>query len=160
ILNNIGQGLLMVDKDLVIEAFNPRFRSMFQLTDEMVEAGIPFRDYLERFYRSSTQSRESIERIMAFASRPDAAIYEIEDPDGGIVELRQKPRPGGGWVRVYTDITERKRTEKRLADQMQIARGTLESMDQGMIMVDKELTIVAFNSQFRRLFGVPESAIE
>ena len=33
-------------------------------------------------------------------------------PDGRVIEVRRNPVPGGGFVLIYSDITERKRAEE------------------------------------------------
>jgi signal transduction histidine kinase len=40
--------------------------------------------------------------------------FERTRPDGGIVEVRSNPVPGGGFVVIYSDITARKRDEEEL----------------------------------------------
>jgi two-component system NtrC family sensor kinase len=43
-------------------------------------------------------------------------------PDGSIVEIRRNAVPGGGFVAIYSDITERKRAE----EEIRVARDTAE----------------------------------
>jgi hypothetical protein len=39
--------------------------------------------------------------------------YERTRPDGAVLEIRPSPIAGGGVVRTYTDITQRKRAEEK-----------------------------------------------
>src|SRR5260370_11842335 len=43
-------------------------------------------------------------------------------PDGRVIEVRNNPVPGGGFVVIYSDITERKRAE----EEIRTARDTAE----------------------------------
>ncbi|MGE5147749.1 MAG: PAS-domain containing protein, partial [Candidatus Eiseniibacteriota bacterium] len=160
ILTNMDQGLVMVDGDLGIEAFNARFLALFDLPDDALAIGSYFRDYLDRFYGDKPYGADWIRTALEHAHSTRPVSYEIARPDGRVIEVRQSPRPGGGWVRTYADITRRKRAEQRLAGQIAIAEGTLESMDQGLIMVDGALKLVAFNARYLRLFGVPDGIAE
>ena len=40
--------------------------------------------------------------------------YERTRPDGRVIEIRRNPVPGGGFVLIYADITERKRNEAEI----------------------------------------------
>ena len=40
--------------------------------------------------------------------------YERTRPDGRVIEIRHNPVPGGGFVLIYSDITERKRNEAEI----------------------------------------------
>ena len=40
--------------------------------------------------------------------------YERTRPDGRVIEIRHNPVPGGGFVLIYSDITERKRSEAEI----------------------------------------------
>jgi signal transduction histidine kinase len=40
--------------------------------------------------------------------------FERTRPDGRVVEVRRNPVPGGGFVLIYSDITERKRAEEAI----------------------------------------------
>ena len=42
-----------------------------------------------------------------------AHVYERRRPNGMVLEIRSTPLPGGGVVRTYTDVTERKAAEER-----------------------------------------------
>ena len=40
--------------------------------------------------------------------------YERTRPDGRVIEIRHNPVPDGGFVLIYADITERKRSEEEI----------------------------------------------
>src|SRR6185369_3550698 len=42
-------------------------------------------------------------------------------PDGTVLEVRRDPVAGGGFIAIYTDITERKRAEKQLLEAKEAA---------------------------------------
>ena len=43
-------------------------------------------------------------------------VYERTRPNGTVLEVRSMPTPDGGLVRTFTDITERKQAEARIAE--------------------------------------------
>jgi two-component system, NtrC family, sensor kinase len=48
------------------------------------------------------------------ASRGQSTVSERTRPNGQIIEVRQNPVPGGGFVLIYADITDRKRNEAEI----------------------------------------------
>src|SRR5438105_2606480 len=42
--------------------------------------------------------------------------FERERPDGAIMEVRGNPIPGGGFVTVYSDVTQRARAERAVRE--------------------------------------------
>ena len=57
-------------------------------------------------------------------------VFERTRPDGRVIEVRHNPVPGGGFVLIYADITERKRNEVEISaarDAAQEASRTLEA---------------------------------
>jgi PAS domain-containing protein len=76
------------------------------------------------------------EQILAekvqMAERFEQHNFERRRPNGTVIEVQGGPLPGGGFVSTYTDITERKQTEERIAKQVteldQSRRATLNMM--------------------------------
>ena len=55
--------------------------------------------------------------------------FERTRPDGRIIEIAGNPIEGGGMVATYTDVTERRRTEKALQDSFDELRIVLDNID-------------------------------
>ena len=55
---------------------------------------------------------EQVRRLTEQAGQSRA--YERTRPDGRVIEIRHNPVPGGGFVLIYSDITERKRNEAEI----------------------------------------------
>ena len=78
--------------------------------------------------------------------------------DKRVLAVRKTALADGGAVAVFTDITDRKRAEDSLAEQRTILETTLESMDQGITMFDRDLKLLAFNSRVVELYQLPEGS--
>lgn len=63
--------------------------------------------------------------------------------------------PDGSTVSFSSDITKRKQAEEELAEKSRTLETTLESMDQGISMVDGDLNFIAFNQKFLELLDFP-----
>jgi diguanylate cyclase (GGDEF)-like protein len=116
-LENIDQGIMMVDSSGTVVAYNQRVVQMLGLPNELLARRPAFREVLQfqwetgEFARTGTTLREFV-RGGGMHDRPQ--VYERERPNGRTIEVRSLPLPGGGIVRTYTDVTERKGAEAHI----------------------------------------------
>ena len=118
-LNLIGQALSIFDADLRLAVANRQYQALFDLPDNLTRPGAFFEDTI-RFlvlrgeYGPQDDPDEAV-RIRVEQARAFKAHYmERRRPDGRWVSVEGAPLSQGGWVTVYTDITETKRHESLL----------------------------------------------
>ena len=118
VLNNMSQGVLMFDSETRLTFCNKRYIELYGLSSEIVRPGCRLRDLL----------RHRIE-LGSFADDPDQYVARLRDgiaegktfnqvvnlPDGRAFSVVNKPIPGGGWLATHEDVTERQRSEDRIA---------------------------------------------
>jgi diguanylate cyclase (GGDEF)-like protein len=116
-LEHMDQGLIMVNAGGDIAVYNRRAVEMFDLPPELMATHPPFAD-AEAYVRDNEQNavvnadiRELI-RVAKTHNRP--CTYDRHGVDGRDIEVRSVPVTGGGFVRTYTDVTERKAAEERV----------------------------------------------
>ncbi|MGE0224405.1 MAG: ATP-binding protein [Acetobacteraceae bacterium] len=120
-LENISQGILMVDANRRIPVINRRAVELLglprHLTVENADFDAVLRWQIERGEFSSGADEET--RIAVLASRGglDAAspMYERTRANGTVLEVRTTILPDGSAVRTFTDITDRRMAERDLA---------------------------------------------
>ena len=111
---NMGDGVAMFDETQHLIAWNRKFQEIFNLPDALLEQHRTYEEHL-RFlaargdFGPGVDTAEQIRRLAANAVRHHA--YERTRPDGRVIEIRRNPVPGGGFVLIFSDITERKRSE-------------------------------------------------
>lgn len=128
-LENMSQGIMMVDREGTVAVLNRQAVKLLDLPERFLE-------YRPKFVEIHEYQRESGEYENA-ALTPDPLLerfvreggdptlypsYERVRPNGLVLEVRTVSFPDGGFVRTYTDITERKRQENAI----QAAAGDLE----------------------------------
>jgi diguanylate cyclase (GGDEF)-like protein len=121
-LNNMSQGLCMLDSDLRVIVCNKRHLDIYGLSPEIVRPGVSM--------------REIMEHSCAIGNHPDASAQELYDgyvarlshgartihrhlTDGRIIKLQHSPMEHGGWVITYEDVTERHKVEARMSHMAQ-----------------------------------------
>jgi PAS domain S-box-containing protein len=118
-LQNMSQGISVVDADLRLVAWNPRYAELFGFPPELLQVGRPIGDLARwAMHRVDFQGdvERALERRLAFMRAGTAHLSERVLPDGSIVEIRGVPMPGGGFVATFTDVTEFRRAERALIE--------------------------------------------
>ncbi|WP_254439196.1 PAS-domain containing protein [Ruegeria arenilitoris] len=118
-LNLIGQALSIYDSQLRLVVSNRPFQTMFDLPDHLVQPGALFSDTI-RFLASIGDygEVEDIEEVVDLRVKQALAFephyIERVRANGQVISVEGAPLPKGGWVAVYTDITDTKQAEALL----------------------------------------------
>lgn len=119
-LENISQGISVVDADMRLVAWNRRYLELFDYPDGMVYVGRPVADLIrwnaEHGEMGQGDIEEMVERRLHFMRQGSPHVVERVRPDGSVLELRGQPMPGGGFATTFTDVTAYKRAEAALID--------------------------------------------
>ena len=116
-LQYIDQGIMMVDANNTVAVYNQRVVEMLGLPDELLSTHPPFSAVLEYQWASGEFERTTgsvVDLVRSGGMRREPHVYQRERPNGQVLEIRSLPLPGGGIVRTYSDITERKRSQARI----------------------------------------------
>jgi diguanylate cyclase (GGDEF)-like protein/PAS domain S-box-containing protein len=121
-LDNMNQGLIVVDEKDTLPICNRRALELLDLPAELMAARPRSGDVIA--YQAARGEFDSVpadvrERLQPRTHDETENVYERTRPDGTTLEIRTVPFPAGGVVRTYTDITERKRIEAELRDSEQ-----------------------------------------
>ena len=114
---NMGDGVAMFDAAPRLVAWNRKFQEIFDVPDELFAKHRTYAEYIRYLaargeYGEGDDAEEQIRRLIEHADEYHA--YERTRPDGRIIEIRHNPVPSGGFVLIYSDVTERKRNEAEI----------------------------------------------
>jgi PAS domain-containing protein len=115
--DNMGDGVVMFDENLHLAAWNKNFQELLDLPDDFFAEPHDFESYI-RFLTGRGEFGPDADPEAELARlRPrfgDHYSFDRTRPDGRIIEVRYNPMPDGGFVLIYGDITERKRSEEEI----------------------------------------------
>lgn len=118
-LNLIQQALSIYDSDLKLAVSNRKFAEMFALPAKYHTPGADFAETI-RYLVDRGEYGEVLDPDGFVQSRVEQALafephyVERQRASGRMISIEGSPLPQGGWVTVYTDITQVSRQERLL----------------------------------------------
>jgi signal transduction histidine kinase/CheY-like chemotaxis protein/HPt (histidine-containing phosphotransfer) domain-containing protein len=128
-LENMSQGIMMVNADQRIQVANQHLIAMLDLPESLLASRPLFTEVLH-YLRSRGEFGAIVDPFEAWLRQFTASgtindtlwVHEHARPDGIVLEVRARSMPDGRVVRTYTDVTARKQTEA-------VLRAALEEAD-------------------------------
>jgi two-component system, NtrC family, sensor kinase len=114
--DNMADGVVMFDEELRLAAWNRHFQELLDVPALFLAEPRAYADYIrllaERGEFGAVDPELELRRYAENAGR--SSTVERTRPDGRVIEVRHNPVPSGGFVLIYADITERKRSEAEI----------------------------------------------
>src|SRR6056297_2286539 len=157
-LNLIQQALTIYDSALRLAVCNAPFAQMFDLPAGLTTPGASFEDTIrhlvERGEYGPVDDPETFIRTRVEIARAFEPHYmERSRANGRTISVEGAPLPQGGWVTVYTDITETKAQEQLLRARSEELSDQLLSYSEDLSAANRELeaTITALEEAKRQI---------
>lgn len=118
-LNLIQQAMSIFDSDLRLVLINRPMQQMFSLPDALVKPGVTFEALIRYLAQHGeygpVDDLDDFTRVRVDLARAFEPHYmERTRANGRVISVEGAPLPEGGWVTVYTDITNTKNQERLL----------------------------------------------
>src|SRR5204863_6504170 len=127
--DNMGDGVVMFDAAARLTAWNRNFQEMLDLPNVLLAARPSYAEYFRYLAgrgEYSTDLEAQLSRTIEDTRRE--MRFERTRPDGRVIEVRRNPVPDGGFVLIYSDITERKHAEADIRAARDTAEATLRDL--------------------------------
>lgn len=119
-IENITQGISVVDRQLRLVAWNSRYQELFEYPPELVTIGRPIADIIrhnaEKGLCGPGDVETHVSKRLYWMRQGTAHTSERMFPNGRVIELIGNPMPGGGFVMSFTDITAFREAERALKE--------------------------------------------
>ena len=117
-LQHLPQGVVVVDKELNLVAWNSRYVELFRFPAELVRVGAPIEALLRynarRGLLGPPPADDAVQRRLRHLREGTPYLHESSKSDGQVLEIRGNPLPEGGFVTSYADITSYKNAAREL----------------------------------------------
>ena len=143
-LAGMTDGVAMIDANMLLVEWNPHFPELVGVPGAMLRVGLPLQDVIRAqvaagVFGDVDAEAEVTRRIADLRSGNYADVIERALPDGRVVELRRNRLPDGGYVTLYTDITERRESMSALREANALAEVATRSMSRFVAIVSHEI---------------------
>lgn len=161
-IENITQGISVVDQSLKLVAWNRRYLELFNYPDGLISVGRPIADIIrynaERGLCGPGEAEVHVARRLHWMRQGRAHTSERLFPNGRVIELIGNPMPGGGFVMSFTDITPFREAEHALTEaneglEQRVAERTHELSKLNVALTDAKSTAEAANQSKTRFLA-------
>jgi Na+/proline symporter/signal transduction histidine kinase len=119
-MENVLQGISVVDADMRLVAWNRRYVELFDYPDGIVYVGVP----VAKLIRWNAELGECgpgevdshVARRVDHMRAGSSHLFQRVRPDGSVIEMSGRALLDGGYVTTYTDVTAYKHAEQALRD--------------------------------------------
>ena len=166
VLDSIEYGLLFMDADLRPRVANGALYRMWRLPESIIAERPSWREMVEYARDSGVYEappsgaaweewlRVREERIRAADPNP----IELRLSDGTVLQHRCIALPDGGRMLTYFDITELKRIEQALAQNVERYDLAMRGSNEGLWDWDQKADVLHISPRFKELFGLETEA--
>jgi PAS domain S-box-containing protein len=140
--DNMVDGVAMFDGEFRLAAWNRNFQEFIDLPDDFLAERHGFDEFVRYLTERGEFGETDPETIIHRLRERLHEHYQFERtrPDGTVIEVRHNPMPDGGVVMIYSDITERKRSEAEIhaaRDAAEAAYRDLKAAQASLIQAEK-----------------------
>jgi len=120
VFNNMNDGLSVFDRDGNLLAWNPQYLAILGLHEDEIRRGMALDAVQDILARHTHENRTINGRLLVDMAEMNQRRQELPQrferyyADGTVVEFRSRPMPNGGFVTLYSDLTDRKAIEAQL----------------------------------------------
>ncbi len=157
IVENMPEGVVLLDRNLRVNAFNSRFVEIFALSQRPIREGSEFNDILQWQVDGGLLRADFARWLRERGADMKEQRFHVEVglENGDTVLLRTTPVPDGGILCTYQDITGRKRAERALRSNEERFRDFAEASSHWLWEMGPDLRFTYVSEGVRR--GTDES---
>ena len=156
-LDNMPGGMTLCDQDWNYLFFNSQYIELHDFPGGLLKVGGPALDetrfQAERGDFGPGTPNDLIEEVGLPYRSSEPESYERTFPNGRTLHFNIAPTPDGGYVTIATDITERKRAERKIQESEETFRAVVDQLPAAIVLKDAEGRFTIANKIFSEWFS-------
>lgn len=164
LIDNLPSGVSVFDKDHKLVLINEQAMRLLGLSEEVLAQNPDFaalvRWHAVRGEYGDVDVAQFMADMMAKAANPVPHRLERTRPNGTVLDLRRAPMPHGGFVTIYSDITEQKTIESELRQQSEVFQTLVDNIPGGVTLFGADQRLLVYNKEYARLLDFPPHLFE
>jgi PAS domain S-box-containing protein len=162
-LDNMTDGITLVDQDLRLLAWNDRFLEILEFPEGLVQVGMPITDLhqydVQRGRYGGQQAEAFLERMRAGFQSGRPMRTQAQQASGRVIQIRRQPIPEGGFVTTYTDVTEQVVARRKADESLQLLEAVMDAVPAVLSVKDRNLRYQMVNRQFLETWGLQRDQV-
>ncbi|WP_227367584.1 NahK/ErcS family hybrid sensor histidine kinase/response regulator [Halomonas sp. M20] len=162
-IENINQGISVVDQNLRLVVWNQRYLELFRFPDHLIRVGASmakiFRYNAHNGEYGPGDPEEHVELLLDNIRRGQPHRYIRYRQDGSVLDVQGNPMPGGGFVYSYQDVTQQKRTEEALIRSENNIRIYTDNVPALIAYFDRERRYLFTNRAYEQTFDIDRASV-
>ncbi|MEC3861727.1 PAS-domain containing protein [Mesobacterium sp. TK19101] len=165
-IETVQEGFALFDAEERLVMCNSRFGKHMRDIYHLFRPGLAFADYVRLVSRSPYLSLPDGETPENWAAqrmlrhRDNHVVFNARMAGSRWLQVSEHRTPDGGTVVLQTDVTdimrlERQERERLLDDQDKLIRATLEHLNQGVCIFDRQGRLLGWNRRAGELLSIP-----
>ncbi len=121
VIENVSEGISVIDSELQLVAWNQRYLDIFNFPDEFIYIGSPISQLIH--YNLSQRPEyadclnQQVQKRLEFFRQGSRHSSERKLDNGLTIHTEGNPIPGGGFVMIFSDITAYRQAERFLQEE-------------------------------------------
>jgi C4-dicarboxylate-specific signal transduction histidine kinase/CheY-like chemotaxis protein len=151
ILDNMTDGITLVDEKLRLVAWNNRFTHMIDGLREITRPGVSIKELFAHQLAHGKNSQDKhivVEDFLASFRQGKTHTVRYRLADGRRLDIRQQPMPNGGFVSTYTDITEEVEARRKAEEIRLLLEAVMDAAPALLHVKDRNLRYQFVNQRF------------
>ncbi|MFT6897108.1 MAG: PAS domain S-box-containing protein [Paraglaciecola sp.] len=147
-IESISEAFVLLDENGLILLQNTIFANFWNTTGISVTEGANFNDLKERAKTTGVIRRATP------GNGQSSPVYQLSD--GRWFQLNERRTSEGGWVMLYTDITDIKeaesaRYERGMTQKSLLLQSLIDNLSQGVVLISRSSQIEVWNNRFVKM---------
>ena len=163
VLDNILQGVVMLDADARILVCNKRYLELYGLSPKIVKPGCTLKELIRHrvdigYFHGDVD--ETVRNIRATLAQRKPLTATTRLANGRIISVFTQPITEGGWIATHQEVTEQRRAEQEADSMQRFLLSVIENVPSTVIVKSvRDLRYVLINKAGEKFYGLQRSAV-